>query len=97
MLGDREMEDIIGQLDGRRDKHIIAHAYNCRFLGEGDDAFVVQASTRKMSRYRRLGLISKRPSHMKRPVTEADHILTDRGLAVGKVITERYHLALAQI
>lgn len=97
MLGDREMEHIIDQLDGRRDKHIIAHAYNCRFVGEGDDAFVVQASTRKMARYRRLGLITKRPTHIKRPVAEADHILTDRGLAVGKVIAERYHLALAQI
>ena len=97
MLGDREMEHIIDQLDGRREKHIIAHAYNCRFVGEGDDAFVVQASTRKMSLYRRLGLITKRPSHSRRSVAEADHILTDRGLAVGQVIAERYHLALAQI
>jgi len=91
------LDEIIAQLTGRRDKHVIAHAYNCRFVGQGDDAFVVDVSARKLGLFRKLGLVTKRPAHKNRLVADADHILTDLGMAVGKAINQQYDLALAQV
>ncbi len=96
-MADEQIEQIIAQLTGRRDKHIIAHAYNCWSVETGGNAMTIQVGNRKKSVFRRLGLIEKRHDHSDRPVNEADHILTELGLEVGKVLTQKYKLALARV
>jgi hypothetical protein len=96
-MSDDQIEQIIAQLDGRRDKHIIAHAYNCRDAGNGENPITINVGNRKKSFFRRLGLIDKHPGHADRTVNEADHVLTELGLEVGKTITNKFKLALARI
>ncbi len=96
-MRDEQIEQIIAQLNGRRDKHIIAHAYNCSSVDTGGKAITIQVGNRKKSVFRRLGLIEKRPDHSDRTVNEADHVLTELGLEVGKVLTHKFKLALARI
>ncbi len=96
-MNDHDINLIIAQLSGKRDKHIIAHAYNCRHIGTGEQAVTVEIGNRKKTAFRRLGLIEKRPSHKNRIVAEAEHILTPLGLDVGKAITTKFKLALAKV
>jgi hypothetical protein len=96
-MNDNEINLIIAQLNGKRDKHIIAHAYNCRNIGNGEQAVTVEIGNRKKAVFRRLGLIEKRPGHKSRIVAEADHILTPLGLEIGKAITTKFKLALAKL
>ena len=92
-----KIDKIIAQLAGRRDKHIIAHAYNCRHFGAGQDAIAVGGGLKKKAMFRRLGLIVKRPGHETLSANEAEYILTELGLEVGRQITGRYRLALAKV
>ncbi len=96
-MRDDQIEQIIAQLCGRRDKHIIAHAYNCRSAGSLENPITISVGNRKKSFFRRLGLIEKHPAQSDRTVNEADHVLTELGLEVGKAIIEKFKLALAKI
>ena len=94
-MTDTEIEDILAQLNGPRDKHVFAHAYNCQALYPSHTPPTINAGIRKLQLYRRLGLVTKRPGHEKVSVEQADHIPSERGLQFGKAVNERFKLALA--
>ena len=94
-MTDSEVDDILAQLPGPRDKHIFAHAYNCHSLYPSHQPPAVKVGIRKLQLFRRLGLIAKRPGQEHVTVEEAEHILTDAGMQLGKAINKRFKLALA--
>ncbi len=94
-MTDSEISDILAQLTGPRDKHVFAHAYNCQCLYPAHRPPTISAGIRKLQLYRRLGLVTKRPGQENLIVEEAEHILSERGLKVGRAINERFKLALA--
>ena len=94
-MTDSEVDDILAQLPGPRDRHVFAHAYNCQCLYPRNRPPAINVGVRRLQLFRRLGLVTKRPGQEKVTVEEADHILTDVGLELGKVINQRFRLALA--
>ena len=94
-MSDDEFEFISSQLRGKRDIHTIAHIYNWQCRHGSEEPPAVPLKVRKLANFRKLGLIEKRPGQEKRRVAEAEHILTERGIAFAKSINKRLNLALA--
>lgn len=94
-MSEDEVAQILAQLVGPSDKQFIANLRNFQVLSPQGSPPATSARGEALLRLRSLKLMQKRPEHSDKPIFEAEHILTSKGLMIGQIINERCNVPLA--